>query len=408
MRARRFARFDRFAPAAITAAAVLLIGLAAASSARAQSTEDTDGPDDDAPAAVTRTPFSAVQPRGPSFAASDVQWRGQDNVSQWFARVSLGESLPRRALNGEVQWLFRGWDGHALTLGALAQRYLQAQATPIGGPPAPVDLRLSAYVNDEWQVGPGWRLVLGARADRSPGGEQALAPRAALLWQALPVLQVKLLDGVAYREPNASLSPLRELVPQINPSLGNERLRATELALDWHAAAKLRLAASLYRNEAGQASDAVVTGLAQGPLQFQNLGRANGDGIELGGEYAADAGWQVRATWAASRPRDGGDAAAVDAPRTLAKLQATLPLATRGARAGLEWWRVGSHGGAPDAQHLLNATMDWAPTGTPWTLAASAYNLTGRTLADSGSADPLQAALWRDGRRLQVQLARAF
>lgn len=407
----RACRPHRFALAAATAAAVLLIGLAVAPGARAQDTEDTEDivdAGDAALAAATGTRFSAMQPRGQAYAASDVQWRRRDDASSWFARVSLGESLPQRALNGEVQWLFRGWAGHALTLGALGQHYLQALVAPAGSPPAPVDLRLAAYVRDEWQVGPGWRLVFGLRADRSPGGEQALAPRAALLWQALPALQVKLLDGVAYREPNASLSPLRELVPQIDPSLANERLRATELALDWRAAAKLRLAASLYRNDAGQASDAVVTGLAQGSLRFQNLGRANGDGVELGSEYAADAGWQVRATWSASRARDGGDAVAVDAPRTLAKLQATTPLAMRGARAGLEWWRVGAHGGALDAQYLLNATLDWTPTGMPWTLAASAYNLTGRTMADGGSGDALQAALWRDGRRLQLQLARAF
>jgi hypothetical protein len=163
----------------------------------------------------------------------------------------------------------------------------------------------------------------------------------------------------------------------------------------------------LYRNHAAKSSDPVVAGLSQGPLQFQNLGRANGNGIELGSELVADSGWRLHASWAASRPRDD-DAPPVDAPRTLARLQATTPLALRGARAGFEWWRVGQHSGMPDAQHLLNATLDWAPTGAPWTLAASAYNLTGRTLADAGSTDALQTALWRDGRRLQVQLARAF
>jgi TonB dependent receptor len=198
------------------------------------------------------------------------------------------------------------------------------------------------------------------------------------------------------------------LVPQLDPSLGSERLRATELGLDWRAATHLRLAASLYRNDAGQPSDAVASGLSQGLLRFQNLGRANGDGIELGSEYAADAGWQLRASWAASRARDETDSAATQAPRTLAKLQAAAQLPWRGARAGVEWWLVGAQGQAQASEPLLNATLDWSPTGTPWTLAAGAYNLTGRTLADNGSADPLQAALLRDGRRLQLQLARAF
>jgi outer membrane receptor protein involved in Fe transport len=332
--------------------------------------------------------------------AGDVQWRHQGDTSQWFARVSLGETV--RAVNGEVQWLYRGWDRQALTLGALMQQDLPAQ----GAAAAAVDQRLGVYVNNEWQLMPGWRVVLGARADRTPGGEQAVAPRAALLWDVAPGLNAKLLDGVAYREPGASLSPLRDLAPQALPSLGNERLRATELGLDWRALAHLRLAASIYRNEASELGDAVVTGVPQGPLQFQNLGRANGDGIELGSEFVAEGGWQLRGSWAASRAADG-EPAAEAAARTLAKLQARSPLPWRGARAGLEWWRLGAHGAAPDGQHLLNATVDWAPIGTPWTVAAGAYNLTGRTLADGGGG-ALPSALLGDGRRLQLQLARAF
>jgi outer membrane receptor for ferrienterochelin and colicin len=384
------------------ALAAALAGLAFTSVVRAQ--DNAEPPDVDAVPAATKFDFSAPPASGQRLGASDVQWRHQGDASQWFARVSLGESsAPNRSLDGEVQWRYRVWDGQALTVGALVQQHLPAQGAAV----AAADQRFGAYVNNEWQLLPAWRVVLGARADRTPGGEQALAPRAALLWGVLSGLSAKLLDGVALREPGASQSPLRELVPQATTSLGNERLRATEIGLDWRAVANLRLAASIYRNEASQSSDAVVAGLSQGPLQFQNLGRANGNGIELGSEFVADAGWQVRGSWAASRAVDG-DPAPSDAARTLAKLQASSPLPWRGARAGFEWWRVGPQGSAADAQHLVNATVDWAPTGTPWTMAAGAYNLTGRTLADAGSTEPLLGALARDGRRLQVQLARSF
>jgi outer membrane receptor for ferrienterochelin and colicin len=374
------------------ALAAALAGLAFTSAARAQ---DNALPTDvDAPIAAKNEDFSAPPSVGQRFGASDVQWRGQGGASQWFARVSLGESsAPKRSLDGEVQWRWRVWDGQALTVGALVQHHLPAQGSAV----AAVDQRFGAYVNNEWQLLPAWRVVLGARADRAPGGEQALAPRAALLWSVLPGLDAKLLDGVALREP----------LPQTLPSLGNERLRATELGLDWRAIDNLRLAASLYRNEASQTGDAVVAGVSQGPLQFQNLGRANGNGIELGSEFVADAGWQVRGSWAASSATDGEPAAGA-AARTLARLQANSPLPWRGARAGFEWWRVGPQGSAADAQHLVNATLDWAPANTPWTMAAGAYNLTGRTLTDAGGTEPALGTLVRDGRRLQVQLARSF
>jgi outer membrane receptor for ferrienterochelin and colicin len=361
--------------------------------ARAQDEPDED---DAVELPVAQPRFSAPPSMGERQVLGDVQWQGRGKASQWFARVSLGESS--RAVSGEVQWLYRGWDGQALTIGALAQQHLPAQGAAV----ATVDQRLGAYVNNEWRLVPGWRAVLGARADRSAGGEQALSPRAALLWDVMPGLNAKLLDGVAYREPGASLSPLRELASEANSALGGERLRATELGLDWRAIDRLRLAASIYRNEASQMGEAVVSGVSQGPLQFQNLGRANGNGIELGSEFVADGGWQVRGSWAASRTRDD-EPAPGEAARTLARLQASSPLPWRGARAGIEWWRMGSQ----DAQHLLNATVDWAPANTPWTVAAGAYNLTGRTLAEGGGDAP-PSALLRDGRRLQIQLARGF
>ena len=327
-------RFHRFALAALATVAALSVPVARAETENEQVDEafDIEAPTVDLP-----SPFSAPTTLGQRPSASDVQWRRQDKTSSWLARVSLGESLPQRALAGEVQWRFHGWAGHAVTVGALAQRHLQFDA-------APIDL-LSASIDDEWQFWPTWRFVLGTRADRSADGESSLAPRAALLWQALPALQVKLLGGVALRDPNAWQSPLRELAPQSDPALDNERLRATELALDWRAAAKWRVAASLYRNEAGQPSDSVVTPAPHGPLQFQNLGRAHGDGIELGSEYAADAGWQVRASWAASREREAAGAAAEAATsRKLATLQAAALLPWRGARAGVEWWARRSAG----------------------------------------------------------------
>jgi outer membrane receptor for ferrienterochelin and colicin len=379
-------------------AAALTLGASWAQPARADESHDNNDEVIDLPMAEAR--FSAPLSMGERQGLGDVQWQGHGKASRWFARVSLGESS--RAVSGEVQWLYRGWDGQALTLGALAQQHLPAQGAAV----AAIDQRLGAYVNNEWRLVPGWRAVLGARADRSAGGEQALSPRAALLWDVMPGLNAKLLDGVAYREHGASLSPLRELAPEANAALGSERLRATELGLDWRAIDKLRLAASIYRNGASQMGDAVVSGLSQGPLQLHNLGRTNGNGIELGSEYVADAGWQVRGSWMASRVGDG-EVAAGDAARTLARLQASSPLPWRGARAGVEWWRAGPQGGVPDAQHLVNATVDWAPTGTPWTVAAGAYNLIGRTLTDGGG-DVLPSALLRDGRRLQIQLARGF
>lgn len=59
------------------------------------------------------------------------------------------------------------------------------------------------------------RVLFGVCADRLLGGGHALAPRAALLWDMLPGINLRSLDGVGYRDPAASQSPLRELAPQV-------------------------------------------------------------------------------------------------------------------------------------------------------------------------------------------------
>jgi hypothetical protein len=79
-----------------------------------------------------------------------------------------------------------------------------------------------------------------------------------------------------------------------------------------------------------------------------------------------------------------------------AEAMARTPLPWRDARAGVAWWRLGSRAGASDAQLLLNATMNWQPTGSPWSFAANAYHLTDRRTDEGVGADALQDALMRE------------
>ena len=57
-------------------------------------------------------------------------------------------------------------------------------------------------------------------------------------------------------------------------------------------------------------------------------------------------------------------------------------------------------------QTLLNATLAWTPSGSPWSIAAHAYNLADHAAAEGAVSS--QDALVHEGRRWQLQVARLF
>lgn len=381
------------------------------------------GDDHDDPAAGSgRTPWLSpgLRLQGPAsfgerwgtgdLRAGEVRWERHDERSQWFARVSmgplpLGDSnregavadsgavavLPAPTLQAEAQWLYRGWAGHALRLGAQARQELAPTTLPAGA--------IGASVQDDWSIAPSWRLALGARGGATPELASTLTPRAALSWQALPALQVKLVDGVTWRDADGAETPAAV------------RLKATELAVDWQALPALRLAGSLHRQREAAALTAVALPPAlPAALDFAQVAAAGalaaGDGVGLEGAFAGDDGWGVRARWSAFQAR-ADDAEATGAARLFAALRTQAPLPWRGASASLEWLRIDQRPAALGAvalsQTLLNASVAWAPSGSPWTLAANAYNL-----ADHALSDDATDALVREGRRWQVQVTRPF
>ena len=285
----------------------------------------------------------------------DLQWLRDDGPSQWFARATLAEYHYQssgsfspdtidavqtgRWLTLEARWQYRGWERHRVVLGGEVQRnFQQSQAVLIAGP-APTaymteggNQRLGLFFNDEWTIADKLRLVLGARADRQLNRQHSVTPRLALWWQPIAELNVKLLDGRAYCEPNAYESQYGDGVSQIgNPALKSEHLRSTELAVDWRARPNLRMAASLYREKVEGLIDQQLQATT-GLLQYQNIGRALGQGLELEADFVADGGWRLRGSVsrATTKVSDSGRQLA-NAPRALAKLHWSAPRPWAGA-----------------------------------------------------------------------------
>ncbi|HET9821731.1 MAG TPA: TonB-dependent receptor, partial [Burkholderiaceae bacterium] len=356
------------------------------------------------PSAGYGVDFNSPSPSRDTYHLADLQWRGEQAGGQWLVRTSLGQyqfqgsgiygpdalhyDQKGRWLAAEARWLTTAFKDHRLVLGAEVQRnFLQRQTVEIDGPSPSINTvdgsttRWGLFANDEWSLAPAWRLVLGARADRLLLGEHIFTPRLALLWMPSPGLHLKLLDGRAYREPNAWESQYGDGQWQIaNQSLRSERLHATEMALDWRVRDNLRVAASAYRNR-------VTDMIEQHPdandmLRYVNAGRASGRGVELEADWVHAGGWRVRgflARFITSDAKSGQPLS--NAPSALARVFVSGPLPVAdlpGLRMGLQWQVIGARytvaGTRMPSHALVDATLNWAPAGRPWTLAASIFN----------------------------------
>ncbi|MDH3459538.1 MAG: TonB-dependent receptor [Burkholderiaceae bacterium] len=378
------------------------------------------------------------------YSIADLQWQHElDADQQLYVRANvaqfqytnnqensdpLGSTLlvdqRGRWLGVEARWHHSGLPRQRLVLGVEAQRnFLQRQRASLVGvgaqPLADINgtsHRFGVFVNDEVTLWPRLRAVLGARVDRQLSGADTVSPRLGLLWDASPGLVVKLLDGRAFREPNAAESEYFDDLFAANSSLRSEKLRATELALDWRALPSLRLAASLYRYRVSEQIDQGVdpnTGL----LTYHNVGASRARGVEVEGDYVAPSNWRVRGSWAS---QDASDKASgerlTNSPNSLSKLNISLPWPSLPVLVGIEWQRIGQRltvsRQALPSHTVTNLTLRVNPPVSNWSLSGTVYNVFDKAFADSAGPEHDKPValdkLARDGRQWRIQLVLRF
>ena len=375
------------------------------------------------------------------FAFADLQWQHTIDASQQvFVRTTLAQydyagrfdygpadGLQRvdqrgRWVDVEARWQYDGWHAQRLVLGMEAQyNPMQRQRSFFeggsGGGGVLADIegssqRWGLFANDEITLRPGLRAVLGARLDRQLDGRQVSTPRLALLWDAAPGLVVKLLDGRAYREPNDFEARYYDNTSRANPGLRNETLRTSELAFDWRALPALRLAASVYRYRVTDLIEQQIDA-PSGLLTYNNVGAVSAQGVEMEADYVDSSGWRLRTSWSAQRARDAlANAQISNSPRSLGKLNLSVPLPLWQARLGLEWQYVGERltvsGARLPGHAVANGTLQFAPPGSPVSVSASVYNLFDKAYADPGGPELRQDTLAQDARQWRLQMTLQF
>jgi len=187
---------------------------------------------------------------------------GDDTEERTTAEVSLSESRwSQHRLRGQVGF-------------SRERRFGPFVPPPPNAPPAPPGPRhdsrdlVYASLQDEYAFAPNWELTAGARFDRYSGGNSIASPRAGLVWTVSPQLTAKLLHGTGFR------------APTLNPSTPGatitfERMRNTELALDWRPTEQWRTVFNVYRYHGSNLS---ILGGPTGPVARDGTGGE----IELG------------------------------------------------------------------------------------------------------------------------------
>jgi len=203
----------------------------------------------------------------------------------------------------EGSTLFRGWNNHALRLGAGWQQsrlrdvaeHRNWEVDLTSGMPFPlgemVDFSNSAaaytlatsrrnrfaYVQDTWAFHPAWELTAGIRYDDFSDFGNTTNPRFALVWKTTPTLTSKFLYGSAFRAPYfLELGFNNPLLGIGNSGLQAETIDTYELAWDWFASPDLHLALNLFHY---QIEDKI--GFPDGQYQFANYGKWDGQGFEF-------------------------------------------------------------------------------------------------------------------------------
>jgi outer membrane receptor for ferrienterochelin and colicins len=355
-----------------------------------------------------------------------------DYLFEGVPRTLNKDSVDSGWWGGEVQYALRLGDKHRLLFGTEYNNYLESNELTYNVDPFELqtDVRThyktwAAYGQYDVNLLPSVSLSLGLRYDRLYRGVDSTNPRAALIWTPRSGTTLKLLYGSAFRAPNTYESDSTALGYRVNPSLGPEKIKTYEVALEQQVGKHVRATASAYHYDLNDLisqtnDDRGTPDLSDDLRFFANLSRLKADGVdfELQGKWAKLEG---RASYSLQRVRVAPSGAELEnSPRHLIKLNLFAPLF--GERLGVGWEtqyvssRLSFPNPVTDAVRRVPGYMVSNLTFTAKLpvkglhLSASLYNLFDQTYFDtpSGDEDPLLGGIRQYGRTYRVKLTYRF
>jgi outer membrane receptor protein involved in Fe transport len=183
-------------------------------------------------------------------------------------------------------------------------------------------------VQDEKHLSKQWTLDLGLRFDKSVFGHNSISPRAALIFQRSG-WTYKFLYGRGFRDPSAFQLYYNDgLSAANNPGLRPESADTVEIDVERKFGGRINMQASAYGYHLRNFLEGVL--LADGLLQYQNIGTVKAEGIEVEINGRPSSWLEATASYAVQRSRENSaDGDLNNSPSQLAKLRFALPLGRR-------------------------------------------------------------------------------
>lgn len=275
--------------------------------------------------------------------------------------------------------------------------------------------RGGVYAQDEWQVLDKVSATIGIRADRSDVSSTTLSPRLGLIWNAMPGLVVKVMQGRAYRAPNAferDYDDTSTSVTQIaNPSLDHETIDTLEMSIDYRLRSDMQLRLSAYRWQLDQLITLGMDPSGSGLSQYRSGDDVEAHGIELSLNKTWDWGARLRTSLSVQRAEYAHGERLDNSPEVLGKVNLSSPLPFDGLRIGYELQYASSRqaidGTALDAYWLSNVLLSAQGWIRGLDVSLGLYNLFDQSYEHPGAAINWQTAFEQDGRKAFLTLTYA-
>jgi iron complex outermembrane receptor protein len=271
---------------------------------------------------------------------------------------------------------------------------------------------LALFAQDEITLSKRLRLHLGLREDWYSTFGYQTSPRLGLIYDDGQATTLKLLHGRAFRAPNEFELHYTGPVYRINPDLGPETIRTTELVWERKLRRNLHLNASAYFN----ALDNLIS-LEQDPADgrylYVNAGRSDSVGAEVGLDVKSRRGPSGRLSYAWQNSREHATKERLtNSPRHMVKAEMAWPLLEQRLIASLDGWYMSSRrtlaGAEAASSKVANLTLLAPRIRGRFDVSASVYNLFGELYADPGSQALPEDLIPRDGRNFRLKVSCRF
>jgi iron complex outermembrane receptor protein len=277
---------------------------------------------------------------------------------QWsYSGVLFPDSLENRMLGGGLTLVNTALPGQTLVTGVTWRDDGRRRQYNPGLDTNTRRRALGVFMQDDWVASDWATFSAGVRYDhvRDYASENHISPRLALLLRPGPQSLVKMITGMAFRQPNAYETEYQFTgTNAANRALRSEHIHTVELGIEQACNSGLQLAASIFHN---RIRDVIVlaTDAVSALPQHKNVGNVTAAGFEIEARLQAEGPWgpidlKGSTSWQQVRHESGVPLA--NAPQRLAKLLFTTPLPSR-RRLGAEAHYLGPR--TADSGSILSA-----------------------------------------------------